>query len=339
MDSAHLQTDKMIAQMERKIKKEYNRARMETQAKLNSYMQTVAKGAEEQRRLFEAGEITAEEYRDWMTRKIAMGKRWEELRDNLADDMNNANNIARSIAEGYRPEVYALNHNFAIYQCEHDGRCSTVYQLYDKHTVERLLKKDQDLMPPPGKRLKREIREGKAARWNRQNLQSSLTQSILQGDTIDEAAVRIANTVIVRNYNDAVRYARTMITGAQNAGRQDGYEYAEQLGIQLQKEWIATLDDRTRASHAAIHGERVAVNEEFSNGLMYPGDPRGDPAEVYNCRCTMKGSVDGFDRNRVEYSPKMGDMDFEEWQKSRGVEDEGDDDENVGRRKNRNKQG
>lgn len=320
-DSAHLQTDKIIERMERKVKKEYNKARKETQAKMNAYLQEVAEGAKEQKRLLDAGKITQKEYNDWMIRKTAMGKRWEELRDNLAQDMNNANAIARSIANGYRPDVYALNHNFAIYQCEHDGKCSTVYQLYDRHTVERLMREKQDLMPPPGERLKREIREGRAAKWNKQNLQSALTQSILQGESIPQMAERVAFTVTVRNMNDAIRYSRTMMTGAQNAGRQDGYKHAEELGIDLQKEWIATLDERTRESHRQLHGERVSVDDEFSNGLRYPGDPAGADEEVWNCRCTMKGAIKGFDRARVEYSPKMGDMTFEEWQQAKAIPD------------------
>lgn len=320
-DSAHRKTDEYIADMEKKVRKEYNQARKETQAKMNSYFQKVAEGAEEQKRLLEAGEITAEEYRDWMTRKTAMGKRWEELRDNLAQDMNNSNRIARSIAEGYRPDVYAVNHNYAIYQCEHDGKCSTVYQLYNRHTVERMLREDQDLMPPPGKRMKRAIREGRAAKWNKQNLQSAMTQSILQGEGITDIAARVATTVATRNMADTIRYARTMLTGAQNAGRQDGFKHAEDLGIDLQKEWIATLDERTRESHRQLHGERVPVDDEFSNGLRYPGDPAGADEEVWNCRCTMKGAIKGFDRTRVEYSPKMGDMTFEEWQQAKAIPD------------------
>jgi len=45
------------------------------------------------------------------------------------------------------------------------------------------------------------------------------------------------------------------------------------------KEWIATLDDVTRDEHAAMNGEIRGVNEVFSNGRMYPGEP--------NCRCVL----------------------------------------------------
>lgn len=57
--------------------------------------------------------------------------------------------------------------------------------------------------------------------------------------------------------------------------------------IEIKKQWCATLDDRTRESHRMLDGELVDLDEEFSNGLMYPGDPNGDPEEVINCRCVL----------------------------------------------------
>lgn len=42
-----------------------------------------------------------------------------------------------------------------------------------------------------------------------------------------------------------------------------------------------------REWHEAMDGEVVAKDEPFSNGLMYPGDPDGDPSEVINCGCDL----------------------------------------------------
>lgn len=52
------------------------------------------------------------------------------------------------------------------------------------------------------------------------------------------------------------------------------------------KQWDATLDGRTRDSHRRVDGEIRELDEKFSNGLMFPGDPSGGAAEVVNCRCT-----------------------------------------------------
>lgn len=317
-DIAHKETDKLIEEMERKVAKEYRKAQKDLEKKLKDYWEEYDAEDKVKREKLKAGEITQKDYNDWKLRKTAMGKRWEEMRDNIADDLHNSNMLARSIARGYQPEVYAINHNYATYQLEHDGGIDTAYALYDRQTVERMIREDQSLMPPPSaKKAKEYARKDK--RWNRQELQSAVTQSILQGESIPQMAKRVSEAVETANHAAAVRYARTMMTGAQNAGRQDAYERAERMGVHMRKEWMATLDNRTRHSHRMLHGERVPLADRFSNGCMYPGDPSGDPSEVYNCRCTTIAAIDGFEIDRVESSPKMGDLSFEEWQGVKGA--------------------
>lgn len=107
------------------------------------------------------------------------------------------------------------------------------------------------------------------------------------------------------------------MTSAQNAGREDSMKEAVELGVKMKREWVATLDDRTRHTHRDLHGVRVDVNEpwvtEYGDEIMYPGDPSADAGEVYNCRCTMRSVVEGFEGNTVTSSPKMGEMSYKDW--------------------------
>ena len=62
-----------------------------------------------------------------------------------------------------------------------------------------------------------------------------------------------------------------------------GYEAmasASKDGIILDKQWLATKDERTRDSHAHLDGEIRKWNECFSNGLRYPQDPQGEAGEL-----------------------------------------------------------
>ncbi len=61
---------------------------------------------------------------------------------------------------------------------------------------------------------------------------------------------------------------------------------AKAKGADIVKQWDAVLDGRTRDSHRRVDGEIRELDEKFSNGLMFPGDPSGSAAEVVNCRCT-----------------------------------------------------
>jgi hypothetical protein len=81
----------------------------------------------------------------------------------------------------------------------------------------------------------------------------------------------------------AERIARTETGGALNTGQ---YEQAMESGIFSEKEWLHSGNRNFRDWHLAMNGERVAIDEAFSNGLMYPCESGADPAEVINCGCT-----------------------------------------------------
>ena len=109
---------------------------------------------------------------------------------------------------------------------------------------------------------------------------------ILGGLDKDLGAAQIAKD-IRQFYSDqsafkAMRVARTETASAAGFGQQ---EAAKQSGVVKTKQWISSRDDRVRDSHQLLDGEEVDFGERYSNGLMYPGDPSGNPSEFINCRC------------------------------------------------------
>lgn len=320
-DAGHEKTEKLLRALEARLRREYKQAEEEVQAKLDDYLERFEIKDETWKRWVEEGKKTEEEYQQWRVGQIAIGERWEEMRDSLAEDYHNANQIARSIIDGYMPEVYALNHNYGTFQIEHDSGLSTSYTLYDRQTVERLMRDNPQLLPNPGKKLSRRIANGLDVRWNRQQIQSVMMQGLLQGESIPKLAKRLAEEVGDKNYGAAIRNARTMTTGAQNAGRVDSYKRAQDMGIDLEQCWVATLDMRTRHSHRQMNGELQPVGEEFSNGCKYPGDPAGPPEELYNCRCTLIAELKGYHRNiksfELQNDPDVEGMTYDEWVESK----------------------
>lgn len=318
MDKGHEETEKLLERLEKETADTYRQAYAESRKKLDEYLRRFSVKDKIKRQQLESGEIDKAYYDYWRQGQILIGQRWEEMADTLAQDMHNTNKIARSMARDYMPDVYALNHNYSTYQIEHDARVDTSYTLYDRQTVERLMSENPKLLPDytPNSRVAKRIAEGKDIKWNKQKINSALTQAVLQGESIENMSKRLAG-VAQMNHNDSIRYARTMTTGAENAGRTDGYKRAESMGISLQKVWLATLDGRTRHSHRQLDGEKSDTDGKFTNGCKFPGDPDGPQSEVWNCRCTLLADIDGVDFSvspeSVRRNSRLGDMSYEEW--------------------------
>ena len=311
-DLGHKETDEALGKLERRIKKVYIQAYEETEAKLQDYLSRFATKDKIKQEQLRAGKITQDEYNYWRKGQVMIGKRWQEMVDSLATDYTNANRLAMSMVGDSLPGVYALNHNYGTFQVEKGSMVDTSYTLYDRSTVEMLIRDNPDLLP------KAKVNIPKDLRWNKQHVNNAVLQGILQGESNDKIASRL-QTVTNMNHAAAIRNARTMTTGAENAGRTDSYKRAAEMGIELEQEWLATLDGRTRDSHRALDGERIPLSKDkwhpakFSNGCRYPGDPGGPPWEVYNCRCTLVVAIKGIDQSDAPRNSKLGGMSYEEW--------------------------
>jgi F like protein len=140
------------------------------------------------------------------------------------------------------------------------------------------------------------------------------------GESMDQIAKRVdgALSMTATPYwpNRAVVVARTETMGALNAGRSGAYQaVAAELGEPFEQGWLATHDPKTRPTHKAadigtpITGQRVPVGISFLVGgflLDQPGDPKGPPQEVIQCRCTTVllrpgEMVDLSDRQLADY--------------------------------------
>ena len=318
---AHRRTDKALAKLERRITAEYQRAAGELQDKIDSYFERFRQRDAEQLARLQAGEITQQQYTQWRLAQIGRGQRFEALRDRIADRMTRANEVAAAYINDATPGLYALNRNYAAYSIEQQVGRDVGFALWDEQTVRRLVVERPDLMPyyPPA----RAVQRGIDLAWGKRQITAQVTSGILQGESIKHLADRLQTHIPDMSRTSAIRAARTAVTGAQNAGRLDSYHRAEEMGISLEKQWVATLDGRTRHDHAVADGQTVKEDAPFLVGgyeLMYPGDPSGPGHLIYNCRCTMIAKVKGTDRSdalrRDQYGP-LPDMTYAQWEASK----------------------
>lgn len=103
---------------------------------------------------------------------------------------------------------------------------------------------------------------------------SSVDQMVREVEQLDEIKAR-ARTIV-----------RTEVVRAANYGV---YLGATRSDYEMEKEWLEIKDHRTRLTHthAGVGGQKADLNQRFTNGLMFPGDPDGSARETINCRCRM----------------------------------------------------
>lgn len=313
--------DLAVVRMQDRIKEIYAEAERDISRKLDEFTRKFEQKDAQFRADVKAGKRTQAEYDSWRRGQMFQSQQWKAAKKEMTQQMYKANQTAAGIINGERRVVFQQNANYSAYQIEKDTKGAVNFELYDSATVTRLLKEDKKLLP------EYKVNEKKDYKWNNTKVNNAVTQSIIQGESIPELKKRLTHSLEAGNRSPMMSFARTAMTGAQNAGRIEAMHDAEDMGIKVQKRWIATLDSRTRDTHAELDGQVVDVDEPFTVMLdgddmeiMFPGDPNADPALVYNCRCTLgyeyPDVATGIGRRRDnETSDKIEGMTYKEWEK------------------------
>jgi SPP1 gp7 family putative phage head morphogenesis protein len=288
-DRAHILTDKELEEMERHLSAIYARAEKELQEKADKYFKRFEELDAKKRALVDSGKLSEKEYRRWRKNKIMTGRHWTRMKEQAAQELLQANRTAQEYINGRLPSIYSLNYNSTGEAIE--GAVSGYsFELVDASTVKNLATSDKTLLPYKYVDGKKDVR------WNTAKVNSEVIQGIAQGESIPKIAKRLQN-VTEMNQASAIRNARTTVTSAENKGRMDSLHAAAEKGVITRKVWLAAIDARTREAHRLLNGQEQEIDDPFKSelgGIMYPGDPDADPANVYNCRCTLTYKVVGF---------------------------------------------
>jgi len=276
--------EKTFSQLESQMSRMYREAYRDINEKIRDFTRRHKAKDKQMQRDLKRGKIIKEQYASWLRGQVFIGQQWQDKKASIDMSIKNVMTEAAHLTHQKSVDVFVDNANYTAYQIESDhGFTGGInFTLYDRKTVSRLMLEDPELLP-----RRKDIDGNKLSAWNTKVIANCVTQSILQGESIDELSKRIARDTCIDAGRSSLLYARTSMTGAQNAGRVERMKEAEEMGIKVQKMWMSTLDSRTRDSHREMDGEVTDTDGKFSNGLEYPGDPRGAGREVYNCRCTL----------------------------------------------------
>ena len=280
-DKAHRLTDEKLEEMEKRLSAIYSRAEKAVQKKMADYAKSIDEKSEELLQAYKDAETEDEKRKAKKAyirfyKQVVKSKEFVSLSATVADDLYKANVEASAYINSQTPCIYALNYNYINAEMAKDiggfkpqeitDTEAEKYSGYTQQTVDR--KKDTD--------------------WNKENLK----KSVLAGSLLLLGAYAImkrsANSAVEKNRNSASMHSEGMGTDSENKARLDGMYRASDIGVKVQKQWRATLDNRTRDSHRLLDGETIDLDATFDNGLKYPREPGGDLSEICNCRCRLR---------------------------------------------------
>lgn len=324
MDYGSQYADKKQKIIEFRLQKVYREAKKDLQKKFEEFTSEKVEKDKEKLKQVQNGEISEREYKSWLVDQAFAEQQWKQKINSATEILQNSNEEALNIIRDVQMDVYSTNANYEAYMMEKDIGTAVNFSIYDETAVQRLIKEKPELLPA------KKLNGKKDKAWNQGIISNALTQAIIQGESIPNLAKRLARDTANSNMKAMTRYARTAMTAAQNAGRIDTMHRAENMGIFVRKQWLATLDRRTRDSHRQLDGQEQDIDKPFKSELgdiMYPGDPEANPANVCNCRCTLVHVYPKYEnliawkgeRRDQETGKLIEDMSYREWVASKEV--------------------
>lgn len=200
------------------------------------------------------------------------------LKQQISGILDTMNSEQFTTVSGYLAKCYEDGYIGAMYDLDGQGIPLTIP--IDQQDVQTALVKDTKL----SNSLYTEM--GKNTTILKGKISSSLSRGIASGSSYADIAKDI-NRQSQIGLNKSMRIARTEGHRVSQAATMDAQHKVKEKGADIVKQWDSTIDRRTRESHVYVDGQIRELDEPFSNGLQYPGDPSGKASEVINCRCVL----------------------------------------------------
>lgn len=312
-------TEQRFEELQTRLRRVFREARDDLWMKQQDFLQAHEKRVEKYQAQVRAGLLSEKDFKAWMRGQLFQERQWELKRGQLARLMVDTDKLAMDMVNRAKLDVFADNADHMLFKIERGRGVETSFGLLNADALARLIVEQPDLLPMA------EVNEDKDYKYYNEVISNAVIQGILQGETLDEIAMRVANDTGDKALDNLRRNARTAFTGAQNAGALLSMRRAESIGVKLQKRWMATLDSHTRDAHADLDGQVRDVSEPFESMLgeiMYPGDPSAEPANVWNCRCWMDEYYPGGQNAMYRYEDAtgeyVGDISYREWRAIKG---------------------
>jgi SPP1 gp7 family putative phage head morphogenesis protein len=253
-----------------------------------------------------------EEYEDLPYWKQQQTGRLKQLTDEIVEKLQEVYPQAKTVIENFKQEQFETGYYGGYYTVEESQQADLPIAFLPDEVIRSAVRQ-----PVASKTLSERLYKARNRLANRS--QGAITSGILQGKGYAEIASVISSNSEA-NYRQALRIARTEGGRMRTQARQNSYEEMEKVGCDLQKQWLAALDRKTRKSHGHLDGQRVKIDEFFESDGFKAIGPRcfGVASMDINCRCTTITIVDGINpdyRRDNETGEKIAFRTYDQWKK------------------------
>lgn len=333
MDKMHEQNERDLNKALRHLSAVYSRQERQLKAILSAVNEIIGEEAKTAYDAIKAAKNDDEKrdaknkYLRLVRKAVAKDKRVLALISRAAEGAFTINQQAAEYANGYAVAVYARSFN----------EQSKGFRKIDKGFIVQEASEEDVRRVGAVADVQRVLNKRKDTAYTAANIKRGLIVGATLALPLSRIISRTAATTAKRNQTVAEEHAYTVFSWAENEGMIDAAERAAILGIESKKKWIATLDNRTRHSHALLDQKAIPLDGIFDNGLKFPRDTDGDPSEWVGCRCAMsivgqevaideraarRGSVSGRVTERESFagtqSERVGNMSYVEWFETNG---------------------
>lgn len=172
-------------------------------------------------------------------------------------------------------------------------KCGVSYQPYGDEAFVRVHKSTTDWNPWSGEMAayagsRTERRAVGILTSTKSQVSAYVSDGLSSGKSLEEISD------ILRDRAPSIAEARAKIIASNEVIAASGYashQAAVQSGAVKNKTWLASRAEN-RESHESIDGQTVPLDQPYSNGLMFPGDPDGRAAEVIECECVETYTIE-----------------------------------------------
>ena len=120
-------------------------------------------------------------------------------------------------------------------------------------------------------------------------LQEAIEQAL---DAEEDARTAAEHEFSKREDTDSLLLGSMLAKKLSGFGTKDAVRQAKNQGFsrKVYKEWVT--GPKARDSHSAMNGQRVLIDDKFSNGAEWPGDDNLSPDESCGCNCSTRVIVE-----------------------------------------------